>query len=112
MNRSSSSRLTATTLSLAVAAAAFLVFCGEPDPTHVPPQEISMLNLKQLFQQISQHLRKMRLERETMESLSTLDARTLADIGIHASEIPSISAEWLREATLTRLRIAEEHRRA
>lgn len=38
--------------------------------------------------------------------LRELDARTLADIGIDASEIASIEAEWRGEAELTRRHIA------
>lgn len=39
-------------------------------------------------------------------SLRELDARTLADIGIDASEFGSIDAEWHRAAAITRRRIA------
>jgi hypothetical protein len=38
--------------------------------------------------------------------LHQIDARTLADIGIDASEISSIEAEWLGHAEITRRRIA------
>ena len=37
--------------------------------------------------------------------LRGLDARTLADIGIHPSEIGSTEAEWLGHSDVTRLRI-------
>lgn len=44
------------------------------------------------------------------DSLHELDRRTLADIGIDASEIASIEAEAQGRAALTRLRIvAERH---
>ena len=43
--------------------------------------------------------------RQRPATLSGLDARTLADIGIDASEIPSIAAEATSQASLTRLRI-------
>jgi hypothetical protein len=39
-------------------------------------------------------------------ALRELDARTLADIGIDASEISSVEAEWLGDAEVTRRRIA------
>ena len=39
-------------------------------------------------------------------TLRELDPRTLADIGVHPSEISSIEAEWLGRADLTRRRIA------
>lgn len=39
-------------------------------------------------------------------TLRGLDARTLHDIGVDASEIDSIEAEWLGHAETTRLRIA------
>ncbi len=38
--------------------------------------------------------------------LRELDARTLADIGIDASEISSIEAEWRGDVELTRRHIA------
>jgi uncharacterized protein YjiS (DUF1127 family) len=40
------------------------------------------------------------------ESLRDLDDHTLADIGVHRSEITSIEAEWLGRSDTTRLRIA------
>ena len=43
-------------------------------------------------------------------SLRELDAGTLADIGIDASEIASIDAEWHGHADITRRRIAPRPR--
>ncbi len=45
-------------------------------------------------------------------ALRELDPRTLADIGVHPSEIDSIEAEWLGRSDLTRLRIAGSVRHA
>jgi uncharacterized protein YjiS (DUF1127 family) len=45
-------------------------------------------------------------ERATRRALHELDSRTLADIGVDASEIGSIAAESSAHARLTRLRIA------
>jgi len=45
-------------------------------------------------------------ERARRDTLRGLDRRTLADIGIDASEVSSIEAESAARATLTRLRIA------
>lgn len=44
-------------------------------------------------------------ERSTRRALRDLDRRTLADIGIDASEISSIASESSTHAQLTRLRI-------
>lgn len=48
--------------------------------------------------------------RQRHETLSGLDARTLADLGIDASEISSIAAEAASQASLTRLRIVAHDR--
>jgi len=44
-------------------------------------------------------------ERSTRRALHELDRRTLADIGVDASEITSIASESSTHAQLTRLRI-------
>lgn len=44
-------------------------------------------------------------ERATQRALHELDRRTLADIGVDASEITSIASESSTHAQLTRLRI-------
>ncbi|MBL8346346.1 MAG: hypothetical protein JNN03_12955 [Rubrivivax sp.] len=44
-------------------------------------------------------------ERSTRRALHELDRRTLADIGVDASELTSIAAESSTHAQLTRLRI-------
>lgn len=44
--------------------------------------------------------------RRTLQTLRGLDARTLADIGVDASELSSVGAEAVGCAALTRLRIA------
>lgn len=46
------------------------------------------------------------LQRRRTASLHELDARTLADIGVDASEISSIDAESQGRSRVTRLRIA------
>jgi hypothetical protein len=46
------------------------------------------------------------LQRRRTASLRELDARTLADIGVDASEISSIDAEARGLSRVTRLRIA------
>jgi uncharacterized protein YjiS (DUF1127 family) len=47
-----------------------------------------------------------RLTARRAATLRDLDARTLADIGVDASEIASIEAEWRGSSAPTRLRIA------
>ena len=44
-------------------------------------------------------------ERAAYRALHALDRRTLADIGLDASEISSVAAESTAHASLTRLRI-------
>lgn len=44
-------------------------------------------------------------ERAAQRALHELDRRTLADIGLDASEITSVAAESSAHASLTRLRI-------
>lgn len=49
--------------------------------------------------------------RSNERALYQLDARTLADIGIHRSEIASIEAEATARVPLTRLRIVWDAQR-
>jgi uncharacterized protein YjiS (DUF1127 family) len=112
MNRLSSLQVTAATQSLAVVAAGFLVFGSPPHAHPLASQEITMPTIRQLFQQMSQHLRQMRLERQTVETLHQLDTRTLADIGLHPSEIASVCAEWRGQSPLSRLRIVRSEHHA
>lgn len=54
----------------------------------------------------SMRARLQRLIGERHLTLRDLDERALADIGIDASEIDSIDAEWRGTSHVTRLRIA------
>lgn len=99
----SSLHLTAATLGLALVAAAVLVCCSPPDAQPLSSHEVTMPPIRQVFQQVSQQLRQMRLERETVKALRALDARTLADIGLDPSEISSVSAEGRRAEPARRL---------
>lgn len=49
-----------------------------------------------------------RRARRRHAALRDLDARTLADIGVDASEVSSIAAEAASQACLTRLRIVAD----
>jgi uncharacterized protein YjiS (DUF1127 family) len=60
----------------------------------------------------SMRARLQRLVGERHVTLHDLDARALADIGISASEIASIDAEWRGTSSVTRLRIAPRVRHA
>ncbi|MCE9657835.1 MAG: DUF1127 domain-containing protein [Burkholderiales bacterium] len=53
--------------------------------------------------------RRQRLHRATVETLSSLDDRTLRDLGFHRSEIGSISAEIGGRAELDRVRAQLGH---
>jgi uncharacterized protein YjiS (DUF1127 family) len=67
--------------------------------THAIPTQRSW------FSGLVERFQAARLARQTRDALRELDARTLADIGIDASEITSIEAESLARAKLTRIRI-------
>lgn len=56
-------------------------------------------------------LRLAAARRRDRAALQELDARTLADIGLHPSELSSIDAEWRGSSPLTRLRIVREYGR-
>lgn len=51
-------------------------------------------------------LLRSRWQASRATSLHELDARTLADMGVHPSEISSIDAEWRGHSASTRRRIA------
>lgn len=51
-------------------------------------------------------LRWLLAPRSHLASLRDLDARTLADIGLHPSEVGSVEAEWAGAAAMTRRAIA------
>lgn len=107
---------TPATLALAVAAGAMLSFCSAPpDATAslVPPIELRshleilmptftgfrtsfVVSLRALF---------ARLLQPRTASLRELDAATLADIGVDASEMTSIESEAQGRAAVTRRRI-------
>lgn len=57
-------------------------------------------------------LRWLATRRSVHASLHDLDERTLADIGLHPSEIGSVEAEWRGASTATRRRLADGLHRA
>ncbi len=59
-----------------------------------------------LISSIGVALRWLLTPRSQCAGLRDLDARTLADIGLHPSEVGSVEAEWAGRAALTRRAIA------
>jgi uncharacterized protein YjiS (DUF1127 family) len=51
--------------------------------------------------------RRRRLNRATVLTLQSLDARTLRDLGFDRSEIPPAVAEWLGEVDVARARFVQ-----
>lgn len=101
---------TSATLLVALGSAAYLVFgsdaaaCPRPLTRDLSlAMETTMPTIKSLGDQAAALLR--RWTTPEADSLRTLDARTLADIGIHPSEIDSIEAESHGASALSRRRI-------
>jgi uncharacterized protein YjiS (DUF1127 family) len=57
------------------------------------------------YRRLWDELQARRQQRRTLQALRELDSRTLADIGIHASELSSIEAEAWGHGVITRRRI-------
>lgn len=102
---------TSATLLVALGSAAYLVFGSDTAASCPRPlsrdlslaMETTMPTIKSLGDQAAALLR--RWTTPEADSLRTLDARTLADIGIHPSEIDSIEAESHGASALSRRRI-------
>jgi uncharacterized protein YjiS (DUF1127 family) len=102
---------TSATLLVAVGSAAYLVVFGGDTAAACPrpltrdlslAMETTMPTIKSLGDQVAALLRRWT---KPQDSLRSLDARTLADIGIHPSEIDSIEAESHGASALSRRRI-------
>ena len=110
---------TAATVLLALAAAAFVVLCGEPSlavaaavapsvPTLPQRPGDKTMHALQRIRELIAALHKALAERRRVAGIGTLrdvDDRTLADLGVARSEITSIEAESRRWSAMTRQRI-------
>lgn len=65
----------------------------------------AVLALRDAMRRLAMEHRRRRLERATLLTLQSLDARTLRDLGFDRSEMPSIANGLLGEADVTRARI-------
>lgn len=103
-------------LAVALAAAAYLVWYGEPlqDMALTRPStdlslalEATMPTIRSIGSVISSRLRELveRWSRTPGEPLRGLDERALADIGVHPSEIDSIETESQGRSDVTHPRI-------
>ena len=63
------------------------------------------LALRDAMREVAMQRRRRRLARATLLTLHSLDARTLRDIGLDRSEIPSVVSELGGEVDATRARI-------
>ena len=108
---------TTLTIAVAVGAGALLSFCSAPVDHAVglaPSIELRSLlgmpmsTIPLVRPGLVARLRDVvaRFTRRRLDSLHDLDLATLADIGVHASEITSIDSEWRGRAAVTRRRIA------
>jgi hypothetical protein len=102
-------RRVALTLAAASASALFLVFGCETEMAAAaapqPTQEMKMMTnasatVGWFFGDVLRRLRAPRLD-----TLRDLDPRTLADIGVHTSELTSIEAESMGQCIVTRRRV-------
>ena len=69
--------------------------------------QCAVLALRDAMRRFGRAQQRRRLIRATVQTLQSLDAHTLRDLGLDRSDIPSAVAELLGEVDVTRTRVAQ-----